>query len=735
MRIAGRISCSYSMKYFTVLAVVGLCGMFFCAPSATLPQTKADCLTCHSDHSLTKDAGGKQIPLYVDDAVLDASPHKKLVCIACHTGFSPDNIPHKDKIEPVNCLRCHTADALKHTFHPELVNAVANHEEPAVSCKDCHGTHNIVSPRVPGSKFSESNIVAACGECHTDVRDDFLASAHGKAVAAGVKGAPTCLTCHRNQIAGAGTNDTLATKIAQEKLCLSCHLDNPDVRARTSPSAGFLAAYEQSVHGRALLKGNSRAANCVDCHGSHQMKKGLDPSSTVNRVRIPETCAKCHETVAAQYQQSVHGRAVAKGNPDAPVCTNCHGEHTILKHDDPRSPVAARNLSQQVCSPCHSSVALTTKYGLASDRFATYSDSYHGLAIKGGSVEVANCASCHGAHNIQPSSDSTSSTNKKNLAVTCGKCHPGANARFGLGSVHVNIAARGSDPTLYWIASLYVVLIVVVVGGMFIHNLLDFVRKSQRKLLQRRGALPHEPVLGHRLYLRMTASERIQHATLLISFMTLVVTGFMLRFPDSWWVQGIRTLSDSVFTLRSWIHRIAGVVMVAASVYHIGYCAATQRGRELIRDLLPTIQDALDAIAVLKYNLGISRTRPRFGRFSYIEKSEYWALVWGTMIMAATGAVMWFDNTFIGLLTKAGYDISRTIHYYEAWLATLAIIVWHFYFVIFNPDVYPVNLAFWKGTLTEEEMADEHALELQEIKRRELMRDISAGGEEDAKQP
>ena len=715
------------MKHITFFVVVALCGIFFCLPSATLPQTKADCLTCHSDHSLSKESNGKQVSLFVDDAVLNASPHKKLVCIACHTGFSVDNIPHKEKIEPVNCLRCHASDALKHTFHPQLIQAVTSHEEPAVSCKDCHGTHDIVSPKVPGSKFHESKIVESCGECHGDVKDDFLSSAHGKAVAAGIKGAPNCLTCHRNQLTPTdGAHDTLATKIAQEKLCLSCHLDNPDVRARTSPSAGFLAAYEQSVHGRALLKGNDKAANCVDCHGSHQMKKGLDPSATVNKIHIPETCAKCHPAVAEEYGESVHGQAIARGNLDAPVCTNCHGEHTILKHDDPRSPVAAKNLSQQVCSPCHSSVALTTKYGLASDRFKTFSDSYHGLAIEGGAIAVANCASCHGAHNIRPSSDTTSSTNKKNLAVTCGRCHPGANARFGLGSVHVNIEVRSNEPTLYWISNLYIFLIVVVVGGMLVHNLLDFIRKSKRKLLQRRGEIEHEEV-GHRLYLRMTGNEQLQHAALLVSFMTLVITGFMLRFPDTWWVQGIRSLSDSVFTLRSWIHRIAGVVMVTASLYHILYCTLTQRGRELIRDLLPTIQDVWDAVAVLKYNIGFSKKKPQFGRFSYIEKSEYWALVWGTMVMAATGAVMWFDNTFIGLFTKTGYDISRTVHYYEAWLATLAIIVWHFYFVIFNPDVYPINLAFWKGVLTEEEMADEHGLELQEIKRTELLRDLTTG--------
>jgi cytochrome b subunit of formate dehydrogenase len=139
---------------------------------------------------------------------------------------------------------------------------------------------------------------------------------------------------------------------------------------------------------------------------------------------------------------------------------------------------------------------------------------------------------------------------------------------------------------------------------------------------------------------------------------------------------------------------------------------------------VPKVSDLTDAVGVLRYNLGISREKPKFGRFSYVEKSEYWSLIWGTIVMAATGAILWFDNTFLGLLTKLWWDVARTIHYYEAWLATLAIIVWHFYFVIFNPDTYPINLAFWKGTLTEEEMEDEHPLELEEIHRAEMKKDM-----------
>ena len=119
----------------------------------------------------------------------------------------------------------------------------------------------------------------------------------------------------------------------------------------------------------------------------------------------------------------------------------------------------------------------------------------------------------------------------------------------------------------------------------------------------------------------------------------------------------------------------------------------------------------------LGYNLGLRADRPRFGRFSYVEKSEYWALIWGTGVMALTGAFMWFENLAIGHMSKLGWDIARTIHFYEAWLATLAIIVWHLYFVIFNPDSYPMNVAWLTGTLSETEMEEEHPLELEAIRR------------------
>jgi cytochrome b subunit of formate dehydrogenase len=505
-------------------------------------------------------------------------------------------------------------------------------------------------------------------------------------------------------------------KLAQERLCLSCHLRDKAVRDAAAPTAGFIASYEHSVHGASLARGDARAPTCIDCHGAHDARHGFDSSSPVNKMRVQQVCGRCHETESRQYDASVHGRALHKGNKDAPACTDCHGEHGILSPKDPRSPVSAANVSARVCSPCHASVKVTEKWNLPRNRTQTFADSYHGLAARGGVVEVANCASCHGTHDILPSSDPASRISPANLAQTCGAsgCHPGANARFATGKVHVASTSQ-EQPLLYWIATLYLILIVAVVGGMLLHNLLDFLRKSRRHMQVRRGELVEAPA-GRGLYLRMTLDERLQHGALTVSFVLLVVTGFMLRYPDAWWVLSLRRFSPAAFDVRSKLHRISAVVMVAASLYHVAYVTLTARGRRFLRDIWWRGQDLRDAIAVLRYNTGLRPERPKFDRFSYIEKSEYWALVWGTFVMAATGTIMWFDNTFIGLLTKLGYDVSRVIHFYEAWLATLAILVWHFYYVIFNPDAYPMNMAWLTGMLTEREMEEDHSLELERIR-------------------
>ncbi len=703
------------LKKIQTLLVIGLVIL----PTNIYAQSNDDCLMCHSDNTLTMEKNGKEISLFVKEDVYKSSAHSKLSCVSCHKGFDPESMPHAENILEINCVNCHQKVLTKHSFHPQIIKSKGLGKSSDTSCKSCHGIHDVVSPKKSTSKWNNKNLIVTCGNCHKDASDHYLTSNHAEAFKNGDKGAPNCISCHKSSITKSAFKDNkVEMKKAQEKLCLSCHLDNDDVRQRTAPSAGFIHAYDNSVHGFALhKKNNGDAASCTDCHSSHQIIKGTDSRSSVFRLNIPNTCGKCHSDVKKEFTESIHGQLVAKGNGDAPSCTNCHGEHNILKTDDPNSPVAFQNVSREICSPCHESMKLSEKYGISANRYKTFSQSYHGLALSGGSASVANCGSCHGVHNIKPSSDPTSMVNKNNLVKTCGTCHPGANETFTQGNIHVTLE-KADEPILYWISTTYIFLLISVLGGMFIHNVIDLYRKSKIKKLKQRGHIREEKH-GHSLYLRMTVNERIQHATMAISFMILVITGFMLRYPNTWWVSHISDLSNDFVQYRSWIHRIAAIAMILVSLYHIYYIAFTQRGRELVKDLFPKLKDLTDAIGVAKFNLGFSKVKPKLDRFSYVEKAEYWALVWGTIVMTFTGLLMWIYIDYIGVFSKLDWDIARTIHYYEAWLAFLAIVIWHFYFVIFNPDIYPMSLAWFKGTVTEEEMAEEHPLELERIKKKQ----------------
>lgn len=220
-------------------------------------------------------------------------------------------------------------------------------------------------------------------------------------------------------------------------------------------------------------------------------------------------------------------------------------------------------------------------------------------------------------------------------------------------------------------------------------------------------------------YLRMSKSERVQHFLLFTSFIVLILTGFGLKFPEAFWVKWIvYFIGDNAFEARGIVHRIASIVMIAASLYHLYYILFTTRGKQLVRDFLPCKQDLFDFKDSMLYLIGKSDIKPKLGRFSYIEKMEYWAVVWGTVIMGATGFILWFENTFLKIVGTTGMDISTAIHYYEAILASLAILVWHFYFIFLNPDVAPMNQAWSKGYLTREQMEHEHPLELEELDRK-----------------
>jgi len=499
-----------------------------------------------------------------------------------------------------------------------------------------------------------------CADCHDQAKK------LGKSAHAGL----TCDTCH-------ASHDTYPHPAGIPKpRCADCHADQ----------AGD---YESGVHGQARKHGDQSAPDCGVCHGSaHEL---LPPASQAFRMAVPDTCGMCHSDVVEQYRASVHGQALAKGITQAPLCTDCHGEHKIIKPSNAASPVNPANI-RATCGSCHGDVRLSRKFGMPTDRLVSFDASYHGLAAKQGVETVANCSSCHGVHNILPSSDPHSTINPKNLPKTCGQCHPGAGQRFAIGQVHL-VAGTGEPPVLTYIRQFYLLVIPVTIGLMLFHNGGDWIRKLLRA---RFGNRARRPLSRAPAGLRMLPFERVQHALLALSFITLAWTGFALKFPDQWWGRPLALIAEG-HNMRSLIHRVAASVFLAVSITHLVSLIVSRKLRGHWKEMIPKVTDAREASGAFAYNLGLGDTPPPRSSHSYIEKSEYWAVVWGAVVMSATGILLWANSIALRLLPKLWLDVATSIHFYEAVLAVLAIAVWHFYSVIFDPDVYPLNTAFLTG--------------------------------------
>ena len=598
-----------------------------------------DCLVCHSDSTLSHEVNGKKVSLYVNPQAFKDSIHGGMfTCVDCHTDLKSS--PHETVPAKVNCATCHADEQATYdrSFHAK---AVLGGNSRAATCIDCHGSaHELLPASDPKSRVHHANIPATCGACHGQ---NFVMEDGGQ-------------------------------------------------------GAQMLASYKQSVHGHAVANGSERAAVCTDCHGTHEILDAKDAKSPIFKFNVPSTCGKCHDGVSREFQQSIHGKAVALGNWQAPVCTYCHGIHSIKSHLDPNSPVSTQNLAQVTCARCHEGVRLSQEFGIEGRRTTTYLASYHGLAARGGSQVVANCASCHGVHNILPSSDPHSTINRANLAHTCGQCHPGVTEKFTAARVHVDapLSADVGSKAVRWIRKFYLSMILLVIGGMLAHNFILWrakviaLRKVEQNLVE-----------------RMPLRYRWQHAILLLSFIVLVLTGFALKFPDSWF-SSFLSLGER---MRHLLHRVAAVFLIGVSLYHMVDLAFTRDGRKLFRDLIPSLDDVRGAWENLLYHLGFASHKPAFARFNYAEKAEYWALVWGMIVMAGTGLMLWAKVSVGNHLPRWWLDVATAIHFYEAVLATLAIVVWHFYQVFLDPDVYPMNWAWWDGKMPLHHYREEHALD------------------------
>jgi cytochrome b subunit of formate dehydrogenase len=662
------------------------------------------CLACHGQAGMTSSAGKS---ISIDPTKHAASVHGTLGCIDCHSQIK--DFPHPAKVAKVQCLSCHSDEA---SHVAGSIHAALGEE----ACQSCHGNPHEVA-------VATQIAPAKCAQCHADEVKEFRKSIHGQAAASGDPDAPTCISCHGSvhQIQSSGETTSQVAKKNLPDTCASCH-SNPQFLSRHKiPFAHPVELYKQSVHGRAIVAGDGAAASCSDCHGSHGILPAKDSRSKVNHWNIPATCGQCHSEISKTYLESVHGQAMKNGVSGAPVCSDCHGEHLILGPKEQGSLVNAGRVSMATCGRCHSDERLALRYNLPADRVPSYADSYHGLAMRGGSQSVANCASCHGVHNIFRSSDARSTVNAINLPKTCGSCHAGAGNHFVIGPVHVQTASGPSHPVVKWIRWTYWLLIPLTLGFMVAHNLLDFFAK----LIRRR---PRHESGGE--VSRMNLNFRIAHAGVILSFPTLVFTGFALKYPEAWWARPL-LLWEGHFTFRGLVHRGAAIVLIAATIYHVIHLAIVRRDRLFLKAMLPQLKDATDLVQVFAYNLGLSKVEPRFAKFNYAEKVEYWAFMWGTVVMTVSGLLLWFNNFTLRYFPKWISDAATAIHYYEALLATFSILLWHFYMVIFDPLVYPMDTAWIDGKVPADHYRHSRPAYLRALERAHLVEPPVSSAEEE----
>ncbi len=404
-------------------ALIGAAGLVFLlvVASGAWSVDNTFCLNCHQDQSLSKEgAGGKKVSLYVSEAELKQTVHGKLSCTDCHKGIRDDaHSAGGTKVDShVECGSCH--EKVEKEYHQSLhAKAIMKGTQRAAHCYDCHGTHAIYPSKDPKSIVHGSNIDKTCNRCHSNI--EFV----------------------KQHALGGG------------------------------PSPGEL--FKESVHGK------TGEVTCVSCHGSHDMRSLIDPKSTIFRSNISETCGNCHPEITKQFDESVHGVLAAKGRTESPTCTTCHGIHGIKAKIDPDSPVNERRIALTTCPQCHTATPISGEYGITKTQVKAYYDSFHGLSYRGGDTYSANCASCHGVHDIRPSSDPKSMIYKDNLQKTCGSCHPGASENFAKGKIHSVASIQGAEfgeKVVGWIRIIYIVLIVCVIGGMTFYNFTDWLRKT-----------------------------------------------------------------------------------------------------------------------------------------------------------------------------------------------------------------------------------------------------------------
>ncbi|MHC4939284.1 MAG: hypothetical protein ACYTHK_09975 [Planctomycetota bacterium] len=595
-----------------------------------------------------------------------------------------------------SCIQCHgdKARLLKVTNNDEAKVSrnfvdLEKHQKSvhgAQACDECHFEYD----RYPHPKETEN---AGCADCHDDAASAHSESVHGTAK---VGDKPVgCADCH-------GVHDILKAEVRESRLhplnvtrtCGACHFEGID--ARTAPLEELLKQpYCDDTHGHGLLRGGMTVApTCVTCHGGHDTKKKGDPTSRVSRKNVSQTCATCHVGVLEQYQLSIHSVMRENGEDAAATCTDCHPPHST----DVSKP-GFQIRSAERCGDCHQ------------QKMDSYGSSYHGkVSSLGYGEKVANCAACHGAHDIRKSDDPHSRIHPDNLVKTCAACHPKAHASFVDYRVHAVWKEKNED-TDEFLHLIYSSIHFLLVGVMIFAGT-DILLWLVRATIAGEWTKRHH---GGRTLRRWRPFYVQLHVVFMCAFLLLAGTGLPLHYAGQDWARRLM-LRFGGPEAAGWVHRVSAIVMFAcigAYVIHIAKRYFVDREKGLFwgpNSMVPRAKDFADFFATVKWCLFLG-PRPRFDRWAYWEKFDFWAVFWGIVMIGGTGLVLWFPEQATLILPGWFVNVSAIVHGEEALLAVAFIFTFHMFHSNLRPDKFPMDPLFLTGRHGEEEMKFDRPVE------------------------
>jgi cytochrome b subunit of formate dehydrogenase len=629
-------------------------------------------------------------------------------CTDCH-------VPHKVRREAVtltisdrDCMKCHErhdvfkiagADTLSMTVDREELETSAHTNIPCVKC------HSDVDPRK--QRPCEPAGLVDCSSCHARIAEEYTASGHGQAREQGIEQAPYCTTCHGGHGALNHRDEASPTfRAAVPALCGDCHRAEGKAAAVAGLSqTDALTDYSHSVHGRGLTeKGLLPSAICIDCHSSHMVLKHTDARSTVSRENLPATCATCHRGIYKDFIKSVHYAADSEEPEKLPNCATCHSSHTI---GEVEGDAFVQEVTHQ-CGSCHGELA------------QTYLDTMHGKAYRLGYLDAAKCSDCHGAHGILAGNDPGSSVGHRNIVQTCQKCHEDANVRFTGYLTHATHHDPDKYPFLYYAYWAMTFLLIGVFSFFGLHTVMWLPRSFHHMLVHRK-----EVVWGEERYYirRFSTAQRVTHLFVVVSFLSLALTGMMLKFSSMPWAAFIADLFGGVKGAGV-IHRIAAVMTFGYFAFHLSALTRHKRQRRLSLKELVLGPDSLmfnrkdlsDFVGTLKwfFNAG---PRPRYGRWTYWEKFDYLAVFWGVAIIGISGLMLWLPVLFTRFLPGAVINVATIIHSDEALLAVGFIFTIHFFNTHLRPEAFPMDTVVFTGLTPLEDYMRDRPEEYEQMKR------------------